>query len=115
MTVYYKKLETLLKNQHQEYDSVETAQLFKEKYMGQMYPYDLTKDKQLKAVVTHFINNLQHPSNLVDVTEPSFTKKILAVKRELIMQGVKFPTLADQKKLTKELSKIERNIKKGKN
>ena len=42
-----------------------------------MYPYDLTQDKQLKAVITHFINHLQHPTHLVDVTEPTFTKKIL--------------------------------------
>ena len=56
--------------------------------MGQMYLYDLTQDKQLKSIITHFVNNLQHPSKLVTVTEPTFVKKILAMKRELIMQGV---------------------------
>ena len=46
-----------------------------------MYVYDLTQDKQLKAIITHFINNIQNPSRLNNVVEPTFVKKILSMKR----------------------------------
>ena len=68
-----------------------------------MYLYDLTTDKRLKAIITHFINNLHKPSNLTDIAEPTFIKKLLSLKRELLMQGVEFSSLKNQKKTKKKM------------
>jgi hypothetical protein len=55
-----------------------------------MYIIDLDKDKKLANMLTFFINNISHPSELEDVAEPSLIKTLLTIKRELIMQGMLF-------------------------
>lgn len=55
-----------------------------------MYVYDLVLDKKLQALITYFINNLQFANKLEALAEPTLVKRLLALKRELIIQGVKF-------------------------
>ena len=60
---YYKKVCALLKNDHEEYDTHKQNESSgkKGKQLGSMYVKDLTKDVELKAILTHFINNIHSP------------------------------------------------------
>jgi hypothetical protein len=58
--------------------------------LSQIYVSDIRKDESLKAIVTFFINNLLFPKKLEAIGEPSLIKKLLTIKRELMIQGVKF-------------------------
>jgi hypothetical protein len=49
-------------------------------------------------VLSYFVNNLQFPGKLETVAEPSFVKKLLIAKRELIIQGIKFASQEEVKK-----------------
>lgn len=61
-------------------------------YLAEMLNIDLTKDARLAATLSHFVENVDHPFALQAVAEPFFCKKLLTLKRELILQGMKFPT-----------------------
>ena len=83
-------MHALISNNHEEYERLVGKQLFQEKYLNEMFLFDLCKDKKLNIMLGYFVNNLGHPARLEAVGEPSFVKKILMIKRELIFQGVVF-------------------------
>ena len=89
---YYQRVMALLKNDHLLYDSLYQPKQPKSKYLGQMYINDLTRDKLLKASITYFLENIDNPARLESFVEPTFIKKLLTIKRELIMQGIHFDT-----------------------
>ena len=60
------------------------------KYLAQIYVSDIRKDAALNAIITFFVNNLQFPKKLEALGEPSLIKKLLMIKRELMIQGIKF-------------------------
>ena len=90
-------------NKHFQYDSVRPSADPTERYKGQLYHYDLTKSRQLKAVISHFLNNLSFPDQLETVAEPTLVKKLLSTKRELIIQGIHFSSKSDKKLKRKQL------------
>lgn len=58
---------------------------------------DLEKNAKLTNIIEYFINHITHPKKLELVAEPSFIKHLLSIKRELMIQGIHFENLKEQK------------------
>lgn len=82
----------MLNGDQQKYDEKRKPMGQRNYYLAEMLNIDLTKDARLAATLNHFVENVDHPFALQAVAEPFFCKKLLTLKRELILQGMKFPT-----------------------
>ncbi len=101
LNTYYQRVMALITNDHLAYDELKEQGEFPRKFLGAMYVYDLPKDKQLQAVITYFVNNLQFPNLLEAEAEPTLVKRLLMMKRELMIQGVKLESMRSRKEVRK--------------
>lgn len=76
-----------------------------------MYLQDLTQDPELKALITYFVNNLTFPQRLEAVAEPTLVKRLLTLKRELILQGIFFPTQQRSAQTRRQLRAAQKEMR----